>query len=439
MRTVVLAPTHNNADTLIEILERVVATGLPVIVINDGSTDDTAAELARWERARPGGEDAPRRMVVTHARNRGKAAALRTGFSQAGEAGYTHAATIDTDGQHDPEQLPGLVSTAETNPHALVLGIRRPDLANAPRRSLVGRSLSNLGIRLACGLKVIDSQCGLRVYPLGLIEAVGCRSQRYAFETEIITRAVWASCPVMQVPVTSRYARRDERVSHFRPVVDSLRCLWLHGRLLARSLMPWPHRVRWPERSASESDRDGRRRRGWRERVRRGLRWLNPVQCWREVRSGEAGRLSTATGLGIGAFIANLPTYGLHTVMALYVARRLHLHPLSVVGGTQLSCPPLAPFLIAAGIGVGHLLLHGSLPAISEYDPWQADEMTLLGRVLLEWSVGSIVVGLFSMIAVTAAALGVFWLLPDPDDDGAASKASSVEASAGEGDLEANV
>src|SRR5690349_15943341 len=116
-RPVVIAPTYNNARTLAGVLDRVVALGLPVIVVNDGATDGTAEVLGRWV-----GTQGGRGRVVTHDVNRGKAAALRTGFRAAAEAGYTHAATIDTDGQLDPEQIPALVKLAAENPAALVLG-----------------------------------------------------------------------------------------------------------------------------------------------------------------------------------------------------------------------------------------------------------------------------------------------------------------------------
>lgn len=242
VRPVAIAPTYNNADTLLGVLERIAALAIPIVVVNDGSSDATAARLETWtSEARRVAVD-----VVTHPHNRGKAAALRTGFARAVTLGYTHGVTIDTDGQLDPEDAPALLAVARREPTALVLGFRDPATHNGPARSMLGRRWSNLGIWLACGQRVHDSQCGMRVYPLELIQAVSCRGQCFAYETEVITRAAWAGCPIEQAPVNSRYFSPEQRVSHFRPVMDSIRGIGLHGRLLSRRLLPWPHRRVWP-------------------------------------------------------------------------------------------------------------------------------------------------------------------------------------------------
>src|SRR5687768_13153445 len=95
----VVAPTYDNARTLEAIVTKVTQLGLHVFVVNDGSTDETAAVLARLA-------ELPGVTAVTHERNRGKAAALMSGFPAAEAAGFTHAVTIDTDGQLDPDQIP---------------------------------------------------------------------------------------------------------------------------------------------------------------------------------------------------------------------------------------------------------------------------------------------------------------------------------------------
>jgi len=238
-RIAVLMPTYNNAGTLGEVFDRVAALDLSgiatvgIVVVNDGSTDQTAAVLEACAIDSPG----VTRVVVTHPSNHGKAAALHSGFAEARRLGATHAATIDTDLQHDPEDIPRLIEVSMKAPDALVIGARGDDLEGMPARSLVGRRLSNLGVRLASGVRVTDSQSGLRVYPLSLVENVRCRSGRYGFETEIITRAGWLGRPTIEVPITSRYLPLERRVSHFRPWVDSLRCIAMHARLLGGSLI----------------------------------------------------------------------------------------------------------------------------------------------------------------------------------------------------------
>jgi uncharacterized protein (DUF2062 family) len=226
------------------------------------------------------------------------------------------------------------------------------------------------------------------VYPLDFFIAARCRSGRYGFETEVITRAGWAGVPVVETPVRCHYFSKDQAVSHFRPWVDTLRGIGMHARLLLRALLPFTRR----RRCASEIPEGPRPAR---ERWRRLARWMNPVGAWRQLRSDETGRATAAAGLAVGAFIANLPAYGFQTLLSLYSARRLHLHPVAVVAGSQLSTPPVGPFLVAAAVAVGHVLLHGRLPALGEYRAAAArgGVWNVLGSVVVEWTLGSLVVG----------------------------------------------
>ena len=236
IRPAILMPTYNNAGTLPNIVSRSIALGLPIIVVNDGSIDGTAEWLAKEVI----GADEGRLHVVTHSVNRGKAAALQSGFARALELGCTHAVTIDTDGQLDPEEIPLLLEAARTAPEALVLGFRDDRRDDYPARSRIGRRLSNLAIRLECGARVFDSQCGLRAYPLTLHTRVPCRAGRFGYEAEIITRAVWAGYRIVNVPVRCRYLPGSQRVTHFRPWRDSLQGIQIHTRLLLTTLLGGP-------------------------------------------------------------------------------------------------------------------------------------------------------------------------------------------------------
>jgi uncharacterized protein (DUF2062 family) len=363
------------------------ALGLPLVVVDDGSTDDTRAILASSVAA----SDV---TVVTRPRNRGKGAALRTGFAAAADAGFTHAVTIDTDGQHDAAEIPRLLARAREAPDALMIGHRDESAPGYPARSLLGRRLSNLFIRMESGVRVGDSQCGMRVYPLGLVAAVRARAGRFGFETEIVTRAGWAGCAVLEVPVACRYLPPGERVSHLRPVVDTLRAIGMHARLLARAMSPWPRHPRWPARPESVGAAPRR------SLARRLLDWLNPAEAWRQVRRDHVSREQFAAGLAVGAFIGNLPTYGLHAFIGLYAAKRLHLHPLAVLVGSHISTPPLGPLLNAAAIALGHLILHGGLPSGDDYNVRDLGFLEVLRRMLLEWCVGSPIVGLACAVVV---------------------------------------
>lgn len=398
-RAVVVAPTFNHVGTLLAVLRKVEAVGLPIIVVNDGSTDSTASVLREaleqsWK---------VEFHVVTHEHNRGKAAALMTGFSRATELGFTHAATIDTDGQHEAAELPLLLNVAAAQPNTLVIGERSDKLPGYPRGSLWGRRFSNLGIFLSCGLRISDSQCGLRVYPLALLESVRCKAKRYAFETEIITRAVWAGWPVRGVPITSFYAPRAERISHFLTWRDTTRCVLLQLRLMSRAVLPWPHRRTCPTPLATEEKSPSTLSK-WRQY----LHSITPARLWEQMRRDASSHASLAAALAIGTLIANLPVYPFQSLAALYVARRLHLQPLAVLTGSLLSTPPIGPMLIVLAIIVGHLLLHAGLPDLSQFQVSDlSSALTLLGNLAIEWMVGSVVVGVVMM----ALTFGITWLL----------------------------
>lgn len=391
-RPVVIAPTYNNAATLGEILARIEAVGLPMLIVDDGCTDDSPRILADFAAGKPSADV----RVVRHPRNRGKAAALRTAFAAAGEAGYTHALSIDTDGQLDPEQIPQLIEIARRQPTTLILGARNHHAQDYPARSRLGRRLSNHLLRIESGVRVSDSQCGMRVYPLEFVSTVKCRAQRFGYETEIIARAGWAGCPIRQAPVACRYLPAGQRVSHFMPVYDSVRALGMHGRLLLRALAPWPHR-QWPGNVAVTTSI-----------LKSTIAWVSPRQAWRELKQDDTGRTMFATGLALGVFIANLPIYGLQTVAALYGARKLHLHPVSVIAGTQASLPPVNFAMIGAAICVGQFLMHGSLPTWPDKPITFALVVSETPSLLLAWAIGSVLVGFVLAIATFLVVLASF-------------------------------
>ena len=228
----VVIPTFNHGRTVISVLDAVAASGKLIIVVDDGSTDGTGGLLKEWKLSRPQSVC----EVRTHARNLGKAAALATGFAAAAERGCTHAATIDADGQLDARDIPGLLEVAERNKGALILGTRPAQMAECPGRCSRGRRLAGMAVRLECGLRLSDTQCGLRVYPLEMIGQAPCTAGRFSFETEIIVRAAWAGFQVVEVPVRCIYFSAQERVSHFRPWRDTVHHILVHTRLFCTGL-----------------------------------------------------------------------------------------------------------------------------------------------------------------------------------------------------------
>ncbi len=387
----VIAPTYNNAGTLGDVLQRILDQDIDLIVVNDGATDNTGAVLDQL--AQEVG-DPDRFHIETHDPNQGKAAALVTGFKVASKRGYTHALTIDTDGQHDPEDMQVLLDAAEANPYAMVIGTRSEKLEGYPAKSLAGRRLSNTLIWLESGARVEDSQSGYRVYPVALTQILRCRAGRFGYETEVLTRAAWAGGAIVNQPIPMRYLPEDERVSHLHPVKDSLRAIRMHLGLLAIAMLPWARGKRWPPADAPGASGSGDQPKP--SVLKRIWKWISPAEAWRQMRRSRVDQNRLSTGVAVGVFIANLPAYPLQTVIGLYAARRLHLHPISVLFGSYLSTPPLGVIIVGLGVVVGHFLLHGKAPTFDELHIETLGFETvsrLFGTLLLEWIIGSMVVG----------------------------------------------
>jgi glycosyltransferase involved in cell wall biosynthesis len=200
-----------------------------VIVVDDGSTDDTAA------RARAAGAE-----VLRHADNAGKGAALATGLRALAAAGVARALTLDADGQHLPSEIPVLLEASDAAPEAIVVGERRKAGHTIARLNRFGNWVADRLLRRIAGRPLPDTQSGFRVYPVAATLGLAVRGTRYDFETEVLLRAARRGVPLVGVPVDVHYPPVAERVSHFRPAVDTLRIIGSALRVLAA---PTPRRL----------------------------------------------------------------------------------------------------------------------------------------------------------------------------------------------------
>ncbi|HEU0198761.1 MAG TPA: glycosyltransferase family 2 protein [Nevskiaceae bacterium] len=233
LRVCIVVPYFRHENAIAALLARLRGYGVPCWLVDDGSggkAATTAADLAAQQ------SDWLRLLVLPH--NCGKGAAVRAGCVAAAAAGYTHAIQIDADGQHDPQDLPLLVSAAERNPAAVVTGVPRYD-ESIPRLRYYGRYLTHALVWLyTWSFDLTDTMCGFRVYPLATalrIWETRPVGERMDFDTEMLVRLYWAGVPVINVPTSVTYPA--DGVSHFRYFRDNLRMIWLHLRLLAA--MPW--------------------------------------------------------------------------------------------------------------------------------------------------------------------------------------------------------
>lgn len=215
------------------------AQGVPILVVDDGSKDETE-RVAREAGA----------LVLRHPENRGKGAALQTGFAHALGQGAKAVLTLDADGQHDPVEIAALRAAHLGQREALVIGVRSFDPRLMPRRSRIGNTISTFFISHFAGRTHKDSQSGFRIYPRSLLLSAPLKTSRFDTETELLLWASKMGVPLLEVPIQTIYHRHGHRhghghgpeaqegpvhVTHFRTFSDTIRVL----RLVVGSLL-WP-------------------------------------------------------------------------------------------------------------------------------------------------------------------------------------------------------
>lgn len=227
-------PVFNHARNIEQVVRAALGSGAPVIVVDDGSTDETRGKVDGLAGAK----------VVRHPQNLGKGAAILTGLATAA-APPIHArfvVTVDGDGQHDPDDARRLLAGLWRDGHletSFVLGNRRGmDHAHVPWTSRAGRKFSGFWIWASGGPMLADSQSGLRVYPVAETLALPTRARRFEFEVEVLVHARRAGIPIREVPVTVAYDPPGGRVSHFRPWRDFGRNSMAFTRLIVSRFVP---------------------------------------------------------------------------------------------------------------------------------------------------------------------------------------------------------
>jgi glycosyltransferase involved in cell wall biosynthesis len=231
-RFAVIIPVYNHEQRVADVVRCTLKLGFPVYVVDDGSTDGTPGRI----------EGMAGVTVIRHDMNRGKGAALKSGFAAAVSVA-DWAITIDADGQHDPDNALGLVRAIPENAMAMerrpiIIGMRENMVGDdVPWTSRFGRGFSNFWVRASGGPAVKDSQSGFRIYPLPLCADMRVRANRFQFEVEILARAGWLGIPIIEAPVSVSYTPGTARISHFRPFVDFWRNSGTFMRLIFQRIL----------------------------------------------------------------------------------------------------------------------------------------------------------------------------------------------------------
>jgi glycosyltransferase involved in cell wall biosynthesis len=227
----VLIPSYNPGARVYDTVNAARRHWNPVWVVVDGSTDGSAGRLQQMA-----AQDAGLHVIVL-SKNGGKGAAVLHGLEEAASRGYTHALTMDSDGQHPAELIPAFMQASAGAPGAMVLGKPVFD-ASAPALRVKGRQVSNWWANLETLWSGIgDSLYGFRVYPIAPLRAVmrGQRwMRRFDFDPEAVVRLCWRGVRPLNMDAPVRYFAADEGgVSHFRYLRDNLLLTGMHARLFA--------------------------------------------------------------------------------------------------------------------------------------------------------------------------------------------------------------
>lgn len=232
----VIIPVFNHGRAVAGVIRQALTLNLPVLVVDDGSTDSTPAVI----------EEIGGIRRLRHNKNRGKGAALMTGFASAVKIA-DWAITIDADGQHDPADALELMAAIPENERPIMVGKREIVVGgHVPWTSRFGRRFSNFWVRMSGGPGLTDSQSGFRIYPLPEAMNLNVIARRYQFEVEILVKANWKKIPVVEAPIKVNYAPEATRISHFRPLIDFIRNSNTFTRLIVQRLfVPARIRKRW--------------------------------------------------------------------------------------------------------------------------------------------------------------------------------------------------
>ncbi len=232
----VVIPVYNHEHAVGAVADAVLATGLPCILVDDGSSAACAEVLDRIAAATP-----QQVMLVRHAHNQGKGGAVLTGLRHAAATGYTHALQIDADGQHCAADIPRFIEHAAANPACMVIGYPQYD-ESVPAIRLYARYLTHVWVWInTLSLQIRDSMCGFRVYPVAPVLALAARCKlgaRMDFDTEVLVRLCWDGMEF--VNVGTRVGYPADGVSHFQLWRDNALISRMHASLFLGMLMRAP-------------------------------------------------------------------------------------------------------------------------------------------------------------------------------------------------------
>jgi len=366
----IIIPTYNNEKTLATVIADVKEYAGDIIVVNDGSTDTTPHILQTIENIE----------VVSYPKNRGKGYALQSGFRVALEKKFDYAITIDSDGQHLASDIPLFANAIEKQHGALFIGSRNLNQENMPGKNSFANKFSNFWFKVETGQALSDTQSGFRAYPLKEHENTHFFTSRYGFELEILVRSAWRDIPIVSIPIEVRYLPECERVSHFKPVKDFTRISILNTFLVLVSFL-WIKPFRFFRRLTADT--------------------IKHFIHEKVLHSPDSNR-KISLSVALGVFMGIVPVWGYQMIVAFFLAQLFKLNKTITLIASNISIPPMIPFILFGSVGMGAFLL-GRPVMIS----WHAISFSTVKHYLIQYIVGSCVLALVCAVVVGVAS----WLL----------------------------
>ena len=323
-RILVVLPTYNNAGTLASVIEQVREYSNNVLVVNDGSTDSTIEIIEHSAVAH-----------ISYTKNRGKGYAIKSAFKYAIENNYNYVLTIDSDGQHYISNIINFIEKLQEEPGALIIGARNLQADNMPSKNTFANNFSNFWFAVETGKKLEDTQSGYRLYPIHLMKSMKFLSNRYEFEVEVIVKAAWSGIKVINIPIKVYYAPVEERVSHFKPLKDFTRISILNTFLVFIALLYYYPLLFF-----------------------RSITLKNIKQFIREnITHTSDPNYKVAASIGLGIFFGIIPIWGYQMIVAGVTAHFLKLNKILTLVSSNISIPPMIPFILYGSFYTGAVML----------------------------------------------------------------------------------
>ena len=317
----ILIPTYNNGSTLMAVVNGCCKYTYSIIVVNDGSTDNTSELLNAF----------PNLIIHTQESNQGKGIAIKTGFRIALEHGYDYAITIDSDGQHLPEDIPIIVDFHRFNKDAIIIGSRNMEREGIPGKSSFGNKFSNFWFKFDTGVELPDTQSGYRLYPIRLIKDLKLITWKFEFEVEILVKAAWRNIQILPVPVRVYYPPSHIRVTHFRPFQDFTRISLLNTILFLQAFF-WYIPLRW-------------------------FRKILSVGFWKSfgktLHDPKESVIRRSTSIAFGVFMGIFPVWGYQLIIGLTISHYLKLNKALFTLAAHISIPPMIPLILYFSYMIG--------------------------------------------------------------------------------------